>query len=248
VGAPVFVVPPDVTRSAAAGSTVLLDGAEGRHAAVVRRLAAGEDVDLTDGAGVLLHSVVESAGRDGLVCRVLVRTQTPAPQPRLVVVQALAKGDRGELAVQSCTEVGVDEIVPWAAARSITRWRGERADKALAKWRGAAREAAKQSRRPIHPVVSGPASTREVADLVRAADLGLVLHEAAGESLGEVDVPELGEVVLVVGPEGGVAPEELGAFREAGAHLVRLGPSVLRTSTAGAVAAGVVLSRTARWS
>lgn len=248
MSAPVFVVPLDVARSAAAGSTVLLDGAEGRHAAVVRRLAAGEDVDLTDGAGVLLHSVVESAGRDGLVCRVLVRTRTPEPQPRLVVVQALAKGDRGELAVETCTEVGVDEIVPWAAARSITRWRGERADKALAKWRGAAREAAKQSRRSIHPVVSRPASTREVADRLRAADLRLVLHEAAGESLGDVDVPGLGEVVLVVGPEGGVAPEELEAFREAGARVVRLGPSVLRTSTAGAVAAGVVLSRTARWS
>jgi 16S rRNA (uracil1498-N3)-methyltransferase len=163
------------------------------------------------------------------------------------VAQALAKGDRGELAVEMLTEVGVDEIVPWAAQRSVVQWKAERGDKALRRWRSTAREAAKQSRRAWLPVVTEPADTSQVAARLTAAAVALVLHEEASLPLGTGDLPDNGEIVLVVGPEGGIALDELDAFTAAGARMATLGPTVLRTSTAGPVAAAVLLSRTARW-
>ncbi|OHV29481.1 MULTISPECIES: 16S rRNA (uracil(1498)-N(3))-methyltransferase [Pseudofrankia] len=229
-----------------------LDGPEGRHAATVRRLRVGERLDVTNGAGSLLRCEVAAARRDELDCRVLGRTDVPEPTPRLVVVQALAKGDRGELAVEMLTEAGVDEIVPWPAARSVVRWEGERGARARARWAATAAEAAKQSRRARWPAVAEPARTASVRDRLAAAGLALVLHEAAAVSLAALPGrhepwPPAGEIVLVVGPEGGLADEELAAFEKAGATAVRLGPTVLRTSTAGVVAAAVLLAATGRW-
>ncbi len=226
---------------------VELDGEEGRHAAVVRRVTAGEHVDLTDGAGHKARCVVVETSRSGLVCDVLSRVDLEPPQPRVVVVQALPKGDRGEVAVETMTEVGVDEIIPWPAERSIAQWRAERGDKALRRWRSTAREAAKQARRAWHPVVTAPAATAAVVGILGAARLGVVLHEDATEPIAELVVPASGDVVIVVGPEGGLSPGELEGFTSTGAHTVRLGQSVLRTSTAGTVAAGIVLSQTTRW-
>lgn len=246
--APVFVLPPDGATVAHTGTKVTLDGSEGRHAAVVRRIRPGELVHLTDGTGTLLSTRVVDASPDGLACEVLERVDVPPPRPSVVLVQALAKGDRGELAVEACTEVGVDRIVPWSAGRSIVQWRGDRADKALQKWRRTAYEAAKQSRRAWFPAVEPLSSTAEVAARLGTAELGLVLHGQSAVSLGSIDVPDDGEVVLVVGPEGGITAAELAAFRAAGAVCVRLGPTVLRASTAGAVTAGIILSRTLRWS
>jgi 16S rRNA (uracil1498-N3)-methyltransferase len=244
VSAPVFIVDDARLR---ASDQIVLDGDEGRHAAVVRRIGVGESVVLTDGNGHLAHSVVIDAGRAGLVCAVHDRAVVPPPTPRFVVAQALAKGDRGELAVEIMTEVGIDEIVPWLASRNVVRWEGERGDKSLRRWRSTAREAAKQSRRAWLPVVTEPVSTRELAKRLTTATLALVLHEQASASLGAVTPPEQGEIVLVAGPEGGIAPAELDAFSAAGAMLVSMGPTVLRTSTAGTAAAAVLLSRTERW-
>lgn len=243
MSAPVFVV--DDGRLA--GDEVVLDGAEGRHAATVRRLRAGERVDLTDGAGLLAQCVVSAATRDRLALRVLARHEEDPPAPRLVVVQALPKGERGELAVEAMTELGVDEVVPWAAARCVTRWQGERGARALDRWRATAREAGKQSRRARFPRIAPLADTPEVARRLHAAALPVVLHEEAGRPLAAEPVPGAGEVVCVVGPEGGITPEELAAFAGAGAGAFRLGPTVLRTSTAGVAALAVLLSRTARW-
>ncbi len=236
------------TQALLAGGTVVLDGAEGHHAATVRRIGPGEQVVLTDGCGLSGTGVVTSAGRDRLAVELGPTHQAPRPEPRLTVVQALPKGDRGELAVETLTEVGADRIVPWAAARCVTRWRDDRGDKALERWRAVARAAAKQSRRTWWPHVDPLASTAQVADLLAGAGLGVVLHEYAGSPAGELAVPAAGEVVLVVGPEGGVDADELAAFAAAGALRVRLGPTVLRTSTAGTVAAAVVLARSSRWS
>jgi len=222
-----------------ADNVVVLEGAEGRHAASVRRIRVGEVVDLVDGVGTRCTGSVESVGRETLTVRLSERVLEPAPSPRITLVQALAKGDRGELAVELATEVGVDEIVPWQAARSVVKWDGDRGAKALAKWRSSAREAAKQSRRSWFPVVADPVSTTEIAAL--PGDL-LVLHESADTPLGEV--PITGDVVLVVGPEGGISDEELTVL---GGTPVRLGPTVLRTSTAGAAAAAVISARTGRW-
>ncbi len=229
------------------GHRLILDGPEGRHAATVRRIRPGERIDVTDGAGTLCECVVAATARDALELTVVARRDVPPAAPQLVVVQALPKGDGGESAVTTMTEVGVDVVVPWAAARCIPQWRGERGERALARWRAAARAAAKQARRARFPDVTEPASTADVVERLRMARLAVVLHASAAETLAGLDVPAVGEVVLVIGPEGGIAEPELAAFIAAGASVRRLGPTVLRTSTAGGVAAAVVLARTPRW-
>ncbi|MFF5309672.1 16S rRNA (uracil(1498)-N(3))-methyltransferase [Streptomyces massasporeus] len=244
--APVFVVE---HFDAGGGGRYVLDGPEGRHAVSVKRLRAGEDVVLTDGAGRWADCVVlDTEGKDRLILQLDSVSEEPAEQPRVTVVQALPKGDRGELAVETMTEVGVDAIVPWAAARCITQWKGDRGAKALGKWRATAREAGKQSRRVRFPEVAEAATTKQVAALLAGADFAAVLHESGDAPLATAELPATGDIVLVVGPEGGVAPEELALFEEAGAQAYRLGRSVLRTSTAGTAAAAVLLARTGRWS
>jgi 16S rRNA (uracil1498-N3)-methyltransferase len=235
------------TERLGASDRVVLDGEEGRHAAVVRRIGVGESVVLTDGKGHVARSVVVETERARLVCAVRDRTELPPPTPRLVVAQALAKGARGELAVELMTEVGVDEIVPWLASRNVVRWEGERRAKAMGRWRSTAREAAKQARRAWLPVVTEPVSTGRLSERLSTATLALVLHEEVPVSLPTVEPPDDGEIVLVVGPEGGITSNERDAFTRAGAVAVSLGPTILRTSTAGTVAAAVLLSRTARW-
>jgi 16S rRNA (uracil1498-N3)-methyltransferase len=230
------------------GAAVTVEGAEAHHAVAVRRLAVGELVLLTDGLGVVAECEVTETGKQRLVAEMLSVVTVPHPEPVVVVVQALPKGDRGEVAVEVLTEVGVARIVPWAAARSVAVWRGDRVSKSLARWRGTAREAAKQARRAWFPEVAELASTAAVVELIAGASLALVLHEEATEPLAAVDVPSAGTVVLVVGPEGGLDPDELAAFAAAGARTVRLGAEVLRTSTAGVAAVSVLLSRTPRWS
>ncbi|MFE9770780.1 16S rRNA (uracil(1498)-N(3))-methyltransferase [Streptomyces sp. NPDC005931] len=244
--APVFVVD---HFDAGPDGRYVLDGPEGRHAVSVKRLRPGEDVVLTDGAGRSAPcEVLDTEGKDRLVVRMGPVAEEPAPQPRITVVQALPKGDRGELAVETMTEVGVDAIVPWTAARCITQWKGERGLKSLAKWRATAREAGKQSRRARFPEVADAATTQQVASLLADAAFAAVLHESGTLPLATAELPASGDVVLVVGPEGGVAPEELALFEQAGARAHRLGPSVLRTSTAGTAASALLLGRTGRWS
>ncbi|WP_316521353.1 16S rRNA (uracil(1498)-N(3))-methyltransferase [Kitasatospora brasiliensis] len=247
--APVFVVETERIATAVPGAVVRLDGPEGRHAAAVKRLEPGEAVTLADGLGLGVDgTVAEVLGKDAIDVTVAAVRREPEPAPRIVVVQALPKGDRGELAVETMTEVGVDVVVPWAASRCITQWKGERGAKALAKWRATAREAGKQSRRVRFPEVREPMTTRQLAPLLAQAALAAVLHEEGAEPLAHAALPDSGDIVLVVGPEGGVSPEELAAFAEAGAKPYRLGPSVLRTSTAGVAAGALLLGRTGRWS
>ncbi|MFC9811058.1 16S rRNA (uracil(1498)-N(3))-methyltransferase [Streptomyces virginiae] len=244
--APVFVV-----EEVPAGAEFVLDGPEGRHAVSVKRLNPGEQVVLTDGRGGWAEAVVKAAeGKDRLVVAVAAAGREEEPAVRITVVQALPKGDRGELAVETMTETGVDAIVPWQASRCITQWRGDRGAKSLAKWRATAREAGKQSRRVRFPEVAEAMSTKQVAALLAGADLAMVLHEdrdTPSQALATAELPASGSVVLVVGPEGGVSPEELEVFAAAGAHPYRLGRSVLRTSTAGTAATAVLLARTGRW-
>jgi len=227
--------------------SIVLSGAEGRHAATVRRLSAGERADVTDGAGTVAECVVTGA-RPGVVeLAVLATRAEPAPEPRIVVVQAIPKSDRGELAVEIMTEVGVDAVVAWQAERCVARWRADRAGKALARWQSTAREAAKQARRAWIPEVTGPEATPAVARRAGAAGLAVLLDPEAPAALGRIGLPGRGEIVLIVGPEGGVSPAEACALTRAGAVAARLGPAVLRSSSAGAVAAAVVLARSSRW-
>lgn len=249
--------------SVAAGDTIVLSGAEGRHASVVRRLRPGERVDVGDGAGLIAECVVTGSvstsargrvDRDGgLELAVKGWQRVPWPEPAITVIQAIPKGDRGELAVEEMTEVGVDRIVPWAAERSVPVWQPDA--KGLAKWRATAREAAKQSRRAWIPEVtavaslasSAPSASPALLASVSAAALAIVLDPAAAQPLAAVDVPRSGDLVVVVGPEGGITEEESAKFLAAGAVACRLGPTILRASTAGAVTAAILLSHTPRW-
>jgi len=247
--AALFHLEPAVAAGALIGDLVELSGPEGRHAVAVKRIAVGERIDLGDGAGTVLHATVESlVGRESLVARVTDRAHSPAPQPRVIVVQALPKGERGETAVETLTEVGVDVIVPWAAERCVARWTGDKVQRGQAKWAATARAAGKQARRAWLPEVAPLARTADVEALVASAACAIVLHEEAAAPVRDIAVPTDGDIVLIVGPEGGVSHIELDRFAAAGAHLALLGPTVMRTSTAGTVAAAVILSATARWS
>ncbi|HEY5018523.1 MAG TPA: 16S rRNA (uracil(1498)-N(3))-methyltransferase, partial [Streptosporangiaceae bacterium] len=210
---------------------VTLSGAEGRHAATVRRLRPGERADVSDGAGLLAECVVTAAGSGGLELAVTARRQVPRADPVITVVQAIPKGDRGELAVEEMTEVGVDRIVPWAAARCVPVWQGARGERSLAKWRVTAREAAKQSRRAWIPEVTELASAAQVGQEIAKAACAIVLDPDAADALSHLSLPPSGDLLIVVGPEGGLTGTESAAFRAAGATSRRLGPTVLRTST-----------------
>jgi 16S rRNA (uracil1498-N3)-methyltransferase len=233
------------------GELAVVEGDEGFHAATVRRIRRGEELVLGDGAGGLARCVVEQAGRDGLQARVLDRWQVPPVQPPVTVVQALPKAERSELAIELATEAGADTLVAWQAARCVARWDGARADKGLRRWRAVARAAAQQSRRAHIPSVDGVLSTaaltERIGDVVAAGGLVLALHESAAGQLTNLGLAQAKSVMLVVGPEGGIAPEELATMTAAGAMAVRLGPTVLRTSTAAAVALGALGVLTPRW-
>ena len=218
------------------GGQLVLGGDEGRHAAVVRRIGPDEVVLVGDGRGRGVRARVVEASKAGLRLEVLEHLSTPEPALRVIAVQALAKGDRSELAVEMLTEVGVSEIWPWQASRSIVRWSAERAEKSLGRWRSTVREATKQSRRLVQPTLRPVLSTAELCTGLAEVDLALVLHEEATEQLRDVELPARGTVAVVVGPEGGIAPEELERFTAAGARAVLVSDAVLRTSTAGVVA------------
>jgi 16S rRNA (uracil1498-N3)-methyltransferase len=241
---PVFLA----DRAELESDVIVLSGPEGRHAATVRRLRPGERADVGDGAGLVAECVVAGDRTGGLELTVRARRQVPRPDPAITVVQAIPKGDRGELAVEEMTEVGVDRIVPWAAARCVPVWQGARGERSLAKWRLTAREAAKQSRRAWIPEVTDVATAGRTAQLIAKAACGIVLEPGASDSLSRLSLPESGDLLVVVGPEGGITDEESAAFGAAGATACRLGPTVLRTSTAGTVAAAILLTRSGRWS
>lgn len=238
----------DEQTDAAPGDDVVLTGAEAHHAATVRRLRVGERVTVGDGRGAWLSGECSAVSSREVVVRVTGRTDAAPPAPRIVLVQALAKGDRDELAVQAATELGVDEIVPWQAARSVSRWDAVKAEKGRVRWATIAREAAKQAHRAWLPEVTPLATTATL--LARAAaSTVLVLEPSAVEALSArpLDREDARDIMLVVGPEGGIAPDELDAFADAGAGLVRLGDTVLRTSTAGPAALAVVSTALGRW-
>ncbi|MCY0903734.1 16S rRNA (uracil(1498)-N(3))-methyltransferase [Arthrobacter sp. H14-L1] len=284
---PIFFAGAGELAALAVGSIFVLGGAEGRHASTVKRLGAGERIDLVDGAGRRVTGVVRSAGGGELTLLVDGVSVEPGPALRLVLVQALAKGDRDELAIETATELGADGFVPWQAERSIVRWKGERAAKSLAKWRATVTSAAKQARRAWVPDVTEAVDTTALLPHIQAAALALILHEEAllpltvavtqwrardltEQDLTGLDVKEqdltgldvkggetatlkpgtpgqIREILILVGPEGGISPRELDLLTGAGAVQVRLGPHVLRSSTAGPAAVALLSVDLHRW-
>jgi len=229
------------------GGLVVVDGDEGFHAATVRRLRVGERVLLGDGDGELADCEVAETGKRELTATVLARRTANRPRPAVTVVQAIPKAERSELAIELATEAGADAFVAWQAARCVARWDGPKADKGLRRWRAVARSAARQSRRAFIPGVDGVITTRELLDGVPRA-LVLALHESATAPFTGLDLAAAASITVVVGPEGGITDDEIDALTTAGAHAVRLGPTVLRTSTAAAVALGALGVLTPRWS
>jgi len=238
-----FVVP-DCT-DAAVGELVRLTGAEAKHASVVRRVRVGETVTIGDGRGVWLEGAAEDVSASQVSVRITERRVQDGPETRMVLVQALAKGDRDEMAVQAACELGVDEIVPWQAARSVSRWEGPKAAKGRERWASIVREAAKQAHRAWVPEVAPVHSTAQLAE--RAAHARLLVLDPWTETPLTSIRPDGRDLVLVVGPEGGIAPEELERLEAAGAERVRLGDTVLRTSTAGPAAIAVLSANLGRW-
>lgn len=225
---------------------VLLSGPEGRHAVSVKRIQAGERILLIDGRGHFAQVLVTATkGKDELEGEVEERGVDKQPRPTVTVVQALPKAERSELAVDLATQAGADAIVPWQAERCVARWVGPKAAKGVAKWEAAATAAAKQSRRARIPQISEPVSTSQLVELL-AGKTALVLHEDSAVPLREVDL-DVEELVLIVGPEGGIGPEELTRLSDAGARAVKLGPEVLRTASAAMVALSAIGVLTGRW-
>lgn len=233
------------SSDAVVGGVVSLTGAEAKHAAVVRRLRVGEQVTLGDGQGAWLTGEAEHVEPSRVDVRIIERAEHAAPSPRIVLVQALAKGDRDEMAVQAACELGVDEIVPWQAARSVSRWDGPKAVKGRQRWATIVREAAKQAHRAWVPEVAEPVTTAQLVHRTESARV-LLLEPTASARLSELDTDGR-DLVLVVGPEGGIAPEELDRLEAAGAERVLLGDTVLRTSTAGPAAIAVLSVALGRW-
>ncbi|MGN6760433.1 MAG: 16S rRNA (uracil(1498)-N(3))-methyltransferase [Leifsonia sp.] len=227
------------------GARLSLTGAEAKHAAAVNRTRPGESVLIGNGRGLVASGEVLVATTGELTIDVEAVSRVERPAPSITLVQALAKGDRDELAIQAATELGVDAVVPWAASRSVSRWEGPKVAKGRERWTAIVREAAKQSIRAWTPQVGELATTKQVAALTAGARV-LVLEPDASAPLTGV-VPDGRDLVLVVGPEGGIAPQELAAFRDAGAELVRLGETVLRNSTAGPAALAVLNAALRRW-
>ncbi|GAB4078123.1 16S rRNA (uracil(1498)-N(3))-methyltransferase [Nostocoides australiense] len=243
---PLFLTDPGDLAAARAGSAYVLGGAEGRHAATVKRLRAGEQLMVGDGAGrQITGSVIEAAGNE-VTMSVEQVTDEPPPVPSITLVQALAKGERDEAAIEAATEYGVDRIVPWQAERSIVQWRGERAEKSRSKWVDVVTAAAKQSRRAFVPPVEQLVDTSQLPRRIGQATVAFILHEEAVLPLAAQPIPGAGEIIIIVGPEGGISPGELATLSSAGGIPVRLGSTVLRSSSAGP-AAIAVLSADERW-
>lgn len=259
---PVFYAAPEQLAGLGPGAQFTLDGAEGRHATTVKRLAVGEAVDLSDGDGLRLVCTVANAGKGILTVTVVEAISEPRPSRTLTLVQGLAKGDRDELAIEMATELGIDAVVPWQAQRSIVRWKLDKAVKGPEKWRQVVAAAAKQARRATIPQVAELARTAEICARIAAAELALILHEDATDSLAAVasnwqqqdrsgqsgqQAGQTQEILMIVGPEGGISPAEVEAFLAAGARLALLGHHVLRSSTAGPAAVVLLNHELGRW-
>jgi len=243
---PLFTVPP-IAALPTTGEIVRLTGAEAKHAVTVRRMRVGEGIQVSDGLGHRVIGVVTEIAGSELSFTVSETSNEPAAEPRLTLVQALAKGDRDELAIQAATELGIETVIPWQADRSVSRWDGPKIAKGVDRWQAIVTEAAKQALRARTPIVNQPLTTKQLVASLPTLGPALVLDPTASQSISSVSLPTDGDLLVVVGPEGGISESEHAAMEAAGAIRVRLGADILRTSTAGMAAISVLQSRLNRW-
>lgn len=237
--APVFLVDSEQLFS----DTCKIVGDEGRHAATVKRMRVGERLDVCDGQGNRASGIVANLGRDWVELNIDSRIFEDHQPVQFTAIQAIAKGDRTDLAIELLTEIGIDDIIPWQSKHSVAKW--DASGKSLSKWQRVAREASKQSRRARIPLVHDAVS--DLGDVLGQFDSVVVLHETAEQSLADVSVPSSGTIAIVIGPEGGISPEEISQLDRGGAQIVRMGSTVMRTSTAGGAALAVLCTKTSRW-
>jgi 16S rRNA (uracil1498-N3)-methyltransferase len=236
-----------IGKDTTAGSVFILGGPEAKHAVSVKRMTVGEAIAVSDGAGLKLRGTVSKVLKETLEVSVESVDEIPKPLTKLVLVQALAKGDRDELAIQACTELGVSEVIPWQADRSISIWKAEKKQKGQTRWQSIVTEAAKQSLRSYVPKVSEVLDSAELIQMLQGFDQVLILDPESGTSITEQNPPKAGAVAIVVGPEGGISEQELAAFNKAGFTVVHLGSGVLRTSTAGIAALSYLQAKLGDW-
>ncbi|MEO0312904.1 MAG: hypothetical protein RL140_134 [Actinomycetota bacterium] len=241
---PLFSIPANVILSA--GDVYNLDGPEGKHAAQVRRMRVGEGIQLTNGLGLRATGVVAEVSTNSLRVNVNDVETEELPKLRITLVQALAKGDRDELAVQAATELGAHRVIPWQATRSISKWEGDKAEKSRIRWQTISNEAAKQSLRVWNPEVLPVVSSKQLTAFLAEYDHVIVLEPSGTKSITELGKLS-GEIALIVGPEGGIDDAELARFEEAQFHIVRMGDGVLRTSTAGLAAIAYLAGSNGLW-
>ena len=241
---PLFFSP--TAASLKAGEEYRLAGEEGKHAATVKRLRVGESLQLTDGVGVRVSANVLANEGSALHLKIESVSFEERPELAVTLVQALAKGDRDELAIQAATELGATSVIPWQANRCVSKWEGPKIAKGVARWQTIVTEAAKQSLRVWTPKVEGTVSTSELALMVPKFDHFLVLDPTSQISF-KSKLPLSGNVALVVGPEGGIDSTELETLEAAGGVRVHLGSGILRTSTAGLAAISSLMAFGGAW-
>ena len=221
-------------------------GDEAHHAIKVLRIKLGEEILVSDGAGNWVRAVVENIEKKTFRAKVLERGFQEEKSPRLIVVQGLPKSDRVKDAIEILVESGVDLIIPWQADRSISKWQKD----SLVKWQSAAVAATKQSRRFRKPEIIDGLSLSELLEIESENSAFLVMHESATTKLSEVVTSKfagMSEIIIVIGPEGGISDSELAVLEGAGAHIVGLGPEVFRSAHAGGAALSAVSALIGRW-
>jgi 16S rRNA (uracil1498-N3)-methyltransferase len=243
---PLFISP--IASDVSIGSKVRISGAEAKHALTVKRMQPGEAIAISDGLGTKLRGKVALATKEFLEIEVSVIENLERPKPALALIQALAKGDRDELALQACTELGIDAVIPWQAERSVSIWKQDKKIKGQLRWQAIATEAAKQSLRAFIPTVEPVLGTEELVERVKSFDTCLVLDPTAKVSITSVELSASKSIAIVVGPEGGISEQELQALQRAGGLLVSLGSGILRTSTAGVAVVSYLQAKLGNWS
>jgi 16S rRNA (uracil1498-N3)-methyltransferase len=242
-----FYLTPAGTRLIA-GETVVLTGDEARHATKAARLRVGERVLLGDGGGTqaLAEAIAVAPAEVSLV--VVSVEHHPELLPPLWLIQSLAKSGRDEQAIEQATEVGASEIIPLQAGRSVVSWEGEKKESGRARWQRIVTEATKQAIQPHLPSVREQHTIEDVCRLSGSIRL-LALDHRADESLFDLDLnpSDPSPIAVVVGPEGGLSEQELEALVAAGATRVRMGPGVMRTSSAGPVALALLHQKLGHW-
>lgn len=226
------------------GSTQILEKDEAHHAIKVLRLNLGEVIKISDGVKKWVSGPIIEISKKELKISVSEKGEFEEKKPELVLVQAVTKSDRNKEMLELVIESGVDRIIPWQAERSISKWQSDSAQK----WEIGIKEACKQARQIRLPKLMPMLTTAGVVQLLTKDAQAIVFHESASEKFAQMQLNQsLTSIYLIIGPEGGISPNELSVFENSGGKVVRLGETVLRSAHAGFAAISAVQTKLGRW-